>query len=78
MESKTITEMTRWQLAKMMAGAAVTPPKNESYNEHDIKLLQMSAFVQFIQLDHETLLELAHESLRHYKEKPDTEFLVEV
>ena len=48
MESKTIYQMTRWELAKLMANLSVVKPSGEPYNEWDLKRLRISAFVQFI------------------------------
>jgi hypothetical protein len=77
LEHKTIVEMSRWELATLVAGFTIVTPSGVSYSEWDVKWLQMSAFVQFIQLDRDALLELAREALRQYKEKPDQKFLVE-
>ena len=74
---KTIEQMSRWELAKLMANFTVVTPVDESYNEWDLKLLRNSAFVQFVQLDRISLFQLAQEALVQFKEKETAKFLVE-
>lgn len=72
---KTTSELSRWELARILSGAIVTIPVGRPYMRHEIDSRRDVAFLTLLQLEPERLRGLMAEFMESEGLPPETKWM---